>query len=366
MPHSGSVPHIAADLHTQILEHLSSAVVLLDRQLRPLYLNPAAEGLLAVSRQHACGQQFTDLLRDAAELAAAFRSALDTGVPFTQRQTTLVLATLHQSILVDISATPLPDKGLLLEMQAIDRLMRISREEAIVSSQQTARHLARGLAHEIKNPLGGIRGAAQLLARALPDPKLSEYTGIIIEEADRLRDLVDRMLGSQEPPQLAPVNIHEVLERVVSLIRAESGDAISFRRDYDISLPEIVGDRAQLLQALLNIARNAMQALAENAIVDACITLRTRVQRRFTIGKQVHRLVCRIDVIDNGPGIPQPMLDTIFYPMISGRAGGTGLGLAISQSIIARHRGLIECESTPAGSQFSLYIPLDNPQDMPT
>jgi two-component system nitrogen regulation sensor histidine kinase GlnL len=350
-----------ADTHLAplILDHLSSAVILLDEGLCSIYLNQAAEGLLAVSQQHACQQPFADLFRDADELVVAFRHALDTGTPFTQRQASLTLATLHQNLLVDISATPLPDKGLLLEMQAVDRLLRISREEAIVSSQQTTRHLARGLAHEIKNPLGGIRGAAQLLARALPDAGLTEYTRIIIEEADRLRDLVDRMLGSNEPPVLSAVNIHEVLERVLSLISAEFGDKVDCRRDYDPSMPDVMGDRGQLLQAVLNIVRNAMQSLKEHETQDAVITLRTRIQRRFTIGKYHHRLVCRVDIIDNGPGIPAEIQDTIFYPMISGRADGTGLGLAIAQSIIAQHRGLIECDSKSGSTRFSLYLPLD-------
>lgn len=353
--------HSPADsrLPALILDHLSSAVVLLDSALRPLYLNQAAEGLLAVSQQHACGQQFGDLLRDADELMTAFRQALATGVPFTQRQTSLTLATLHQSVLVDISATPLPNQGLLLEMQSMDRLLKISREEALVSSQQTSRHLARGLAHEVKNPLGGIRGAAQLLARELPDPALAEYTRIIIDEADRLRDLVDRMLGPHELPVLSMVNIHEVLERVLGIIRAEYGEAISLRRDYDPSLPDIEGDRSQLLQALLNILRNAVQALREHATPDAAITVITRVQRRFTIGKRQHKLVCRIDIVDNGPGIAPEMQDTIFYPMISGRADGTGLGLAIAQSIIAQHHGLVECDSVPGNTRFSIYLPLD-------
>lgn len=342
-----------------ILGHLSNAVVLLDKDLRFLYLNQAAEGLLAVSNQHAHGQFFSDLVRDTDDLKVAFLHALETGTPFTQRQASLTLGTLHQNILVDISATPLPEHSLLLEMQAMDRLVRISREEAIVSSQQTSRHLARGLAHEIKNPLGGIRGAAQLLARALPDAGLLEYTRIIIEEADRLRDLVDRMLGSHEPPVMLPVNIHEVLERVLSLIHAEYGELVTFQRDYDPSMPDVEGDRGQLLQALLNIVRNAIQSLRESNTPDAHITLRTRVQRRFTIGKRQHRLVCRVDVLDNGPGIPAEMQDTIFFPMISGRADGTGLGLAIAQSIMAQHQGMIECESVPGSTRFSLYLPLD-------
>lgn len=350
---------MADSLSPLILEHLSSAVVVLKHDLTVLYINQAAEGLLAVSLQHAKGQNFSDLVRDIDDLVVAFQQALQTGTPFTQRHMSWVLGALHTQVLVDISVTPLPTSKLLLEIQAIDRLLRISREEAIVSSQHTSRHLARGLAHEIKNPLGGIRGAAQLLARQLPDVSLTEYTRIIVEEADRLRDLVDRMLGAHEPSVLSPTNIHEVLERVLSLARAEYGDRIQFARDYDPSLPDIQGDRDQLLQALLNIVRNAIQALLENKTDAAKVILRTRVQRRFTIGKHQHRLVCRVDVIDNGPGIPADIQDTIFLPMISGRADGTGLGLAIAQSILAQHHGMIECESVPNNTCFSLYLPLD-------
>lgn len=343
----------------QLLDHLASAVVVLDQQLSVQYLNQAAEGLLDTSHQQAAGQNFFVLVREAQELRTAFYQALQTGVPFTQRQLTLVLNTVQTPLIVDVSATPLPEQRLLLEIQAVERLLRISREEALVSSQQTSRHMVRGMAHEIKNPLGGIRGAAQLLARELLDESLTEYTRIIIEEADRLRDLVDRMLGSHEPPALSATNIHEVLERVLSLMVMECEKRVAFARDYDPSIPDIQGDRDQLLQALLNIVRNAVQALLESGTENACISLRTRVQRHFTIGKHQFRLVCRVDVIDNGPGVPTDIQETIFLPMISGRADGTGLGLAIAQSILAQHRGLIECDSTPGNTRFSIYIPLD-------
>jgi two-component system nitrogen regulation sensor histidine kinase GlnL len=342
-----------------LLDQLSGAVVLLDAELRPLYLNPAAEGMLAVSRQHAAGHSLSELIRDGEVLIAALRETLASGTPFTQRQANLNLATLSQPVCVDVSATPLPGDRILLEMQSMDRMMRISREEALVSSHQTSKHLARGLAHEIKNPLGGIRGAAQLLAKVLPDPKYVEYTRVIIEEADRLRDLVDRMLGPQEPPVFTSVNIHEVLERVLVLLSVEAGGRVEFSRDYDPSMPELRGDRDQLLQAVLNVVRNAMQVLLDHPASSPCIRLRTRVQRYSTIGKRTHKLVCRLEVIDNGVGIPSEILSTIFYPMISGRANGTGLGLAISQTIIAQHQGLIECESQPGHTRFCIYLPLD-------
>ena len=218
----------------------------------------------------------------------------------------------------------------------------------------------RGLAHEIKNPLGGIRGAAQLLARELPDEGLRDYTNVIIEEADRLRNLVDRMLGSNKLPSLAMTNIHEVLERVASLIEAEAQGSITLVRDYDPSIPDLLIDREQLIQAVLNIVRNALQALsAQSDLRLGRISLRTRTLRQFTIGHTRHRLVVKMEIIDNGPGIPPALQETIFYPMVSGRPDGTGLGLAITQNIISQHQGLIECESHPGHTVFSIFLPLD-------
>ena len=251
--------------------------------------------------------------------------------------------------------------ALVLEIQPLDRMLRISREEGIFSSQQNTRALVRGLAHEIKNPLGGLRGAAQLLARELPDIALKDYTNIIIEEADRLRNLVDQMLGPHKVPEKKPLNVHEVVERVRHLLEAETQGQIHFVRDYDPSIPDLLGDKEQLIQAVLNIVRNAVEAMNGMAQKPPrpTILLRTRSLRQFTIGTQRHRLVAKIDIIDNGPGVPPDLLETIFLPMVSGRSDGTGLGLSISQSIINRHNGLIECHSQPGNTTFSLYIPLE-------
>jgi len=241
-----------------------------------------------------------------------------------------------------------------------DRLLRITKEEAQLSKQETTKLLVRGLAHEIKNPLGGIRGAAQLLSRELPEEHLKDYTNVIIEEADRLRNLVDRMLGSNKLPSLAMTNVHEVLERVCSLVDAESQGRITLVRDYDPSIPEVLVDREQMIQAVLNIVRNAMQALTSgNEAHMGRITLRTRALRQFTIGHTRHRLVVKTEIIDNGPGIPPELQDTLFYPMVSGRPDGTGLGLAITQNIISQHQGLIECESHPGHTVFSIFLPLE-------
>eukprot|EP01132_Coremiostelium_polycephalum_P023306 gene23306-27725_t len=220
--------------------------------------------------------------------------------------------------------------------------------------------LVRGLAHEIKNPLGGIRGAAQLLARELPDENLKDYTNVIIEEADRLRNLVDRMLGSNKLPSLAMTNVHEVLERVCQLVEAESQGCITLVRDYDPSIPDVLIDREQMIQAVLNIVRNAMQAISsQNELRLGRISLRTRALRQFTIGHVRHRLVTKVEIIDNGPGIPAELQETIFFPMVSGRPDGTGLGLAITQNIISQHQGLIECESHPGHTTFSIFLPLE-------
>jgi two-component system nitrogen regulation sensor histidine kinase GlnL len=253
------------------------------------------------------------------------------------------------------------DASVLMEVQAINYAERISKEEALISTHETTRELVRGLAHEIKNPLGGIRGAAQLLAKELPNSDLTDYTNVIIEEADRLHKLVDRLVGSRKLPELKPMNIHEVLERVRSLIEAEVVDKdIRVIRNYDPSIPDVMADSEQLIQAVLNIVRNAMQALETPNVRHSTgtIELTTRVLRNVTIGPTFHRLVARVEVIDNGPGIPDDLIGSIFYPMISGRAEGTGLGLSIAHSIITQHKGMIECNSKPGKTRFAMYIPV--------
>ena len=349
-------------LHRLLLDNLTTAVLLLDAELRLQYMNPAAEMLLAVSGQRNLGQFISELFTESPEALAALRQAVSQAHPFTKREATLTSLNGHSQT-VDYAVTPIPARRetlLLLEIHPRDRLLRITKEEAQLSKQETTKLLVRGLAHEIKNPLGGIRGAAQLLSRELHEPSLRDYTDVIIEEADRLRNLVDRMLGSNKLPSLSMTNIHEVLERVCSLVDLESQGRITLVRDYDPSIPDVLIDREQMIQAVLNIVRNAMQALAsQNDLHLGRITLRTRTLRQFTIGHTRHRLVCKVEIIDNGPGIPPELQDTIFYPMVSGRADGTGLGLAITQNIISQHQGLIECESHPGHTVFALFLPLE-------
>ena len=350
-------------LQRLLLDNLTTAVILLNEQLRLEYMNPASEMLLGMSGQRCQGLFITELFNEPEDGLQAMRNAVATAHPFTKREAQLLPAS-GQPLNVDYAATPIAGMGgplLLLELYPRDRLLRITKEEAQLSKQETTRQLVRGLAHEIKNPLGGIRGAAQLLERALPAEELKDYTRVIIEEADRLRNLVDRMLGSNKLLQMAPVSIHEVLERVSSLIAAETQGKLKLVRDYDPSIPEVNADREQLIQAVLNIVRNAMQAIdgQKGPHAPGRIILRTRTLRQFTIGHQRHRLVCRVEIIDNGPGIEPAFQETIFYPMVSGRAEGTGLGLAIAQNILNQHQGLIECESKPGRTVFSLFLPID-------
>ncbi|MCO1332728.1 nitrogen regulation protein NR(II) [Microbulbifer sp. OS29] len=343
----------------QLLDSLTSAVLVLDEKLSVCYLNNAAEDLLAASSARVNGLPLEQVVRESSSAHQTMREALRKSEKYTVRRASWHLNNLETRT-VDYSVSPVPELGLLLlEVQPMDRLLRIAREDALISAQETTRNLVRGMAHEVKNPLGGIRGAAQLLQRELPDPSLDEYTQIIIEEVDRLRNLVDRLLGPRQPVQLQPVNAHEVLERVAQLVDAECGGKLWIRRDYDPSIPDVPADSEQLIQALLNIARNAMQAIDESiGLSSGEMVLRTRIQRQFTIGRRNCPLVCRIEIEDNGPGIPEEIRERIFFPMISGRAEGSGLGLSISLNIINQHKGLIKCDSRPGRSVFQIYLPL--------
>lgn len=360
------VPHepYSSSFHSRILENLSSAVFLLNEDLKVCYANPAASILLQSGNKRILSSKLSRLFTQYEHtLFREFRAILENGHSYTQRDCEFAL---HNGapILVDCSVSPHvidDDRFLIIEMQAKDRLLRISREEQLHENQETAQILIRGFAHEVKNPLGGIRGAAQLLDAELTDPDHHEYTQVIMDESDRLRNLVDRMLGSNKALKKAETNIHEILERVCSLIHAESSGQIKIIRDYDPSIPEFLGDKSQLIQAFLNIAKNALQALSTQVEEgkEGIITLRTRALRQFTIGHSRHRLVLSVEIMDNGPGIPKEAIQNIFYPMISGRPDGTGLGLSITQSILTKHDGLVECESKLGETKFIVYLPLE-------
>ncbi len=340
-----------------VLENLSTAVLLFDAELRLMYLNPAAEALLELSNRQVCGESIERLFPGAELCSATLQQARSQRSRLVERETELLLSGERQ-VTVDCTVTPLFDAfpgEVLVELLPVDQQKRISREEQLSSQNATARALVRRLAHEIRNPLGGLRGAAQLLDRQLHDAELREYTGVIIDEADRLQSLMDRLLGPRTVPRIRPVNIHEATDRVAVLAAAESPHGVRFQRDYDPSLPEIEADLELLIQAILNVVRNAAQALRGRGLV----TIRTRAQRQVTIGQRRHRLALRVDVQDDGPGVPEELAETLFYPMVTGRAEGTGLGLSIAQNLINQHHGLIECTSKPGETVFSIVLPLE-------
>ena len=341
----------------RILDHLNTAILLFNKDLNLIYVNTAGEILLADSARHLVGMNAIELFKfsDPA-LLINLQQCLTMSETLVDRE--LILDRMGQSFTVNLSATPMVESDqvheILVELQRVDNHLRISKEEQLLSQQNTARLLVRGLAHEIKNPLGGLRGAAQLLALELADPELKEYTQIIIAESDRLQGLMDKLLGPNKPPDFKVINVHEVLERVRQLVEAESSGSLSIVCDYDPSIPDIRADRDLLIQAALNIAKNAVQALDGKGR----ITLKTRIQRNQTIGRQHHKLAVKVDIIDNGAGIDADIMERIFYPMITGRADGTGLGLSIAQSLINQHNGLIECHSEPGNTVFSILLPL--------
>lgn len=349
-----------------LLDQLASAVLVLDGALRIRYLNSATEMLFGASARRLMDTPLHALVSQGESLTERLLEALGSEAPYTEREMHLNLESMVEpaSVVVDCMVTPIRlmngARALVLELHQQDRHLRISREENLLTQQQASRAVVRGLAHEIKNPLGGLRGAAQLLDAEIHDPDLRDYTRVIMAEADRLQQLVDTLLGSNRLPRMVEVNVHEVMERVRTLVAAEGHPGISVRSDYDPSLPPLRADPDQLIQAVLNIVRNAIEAVLPQSQRrhPAEVVLSTRAQRQFTIGHHRHRLVIRVDVIDNGPGIPSEFAEQIFYPMVTGRAEGTGLGLSIAQDLIGRHGGAIECHSRPGETRFSIFLPL--------
>lgn len=347
--------------YRRILDNLTDAVLLFDASLSLVYINMSGEMLFAVSARHVLGSAAQSVFASSdSSLDADMRRVMESGASLTKRN--IVLALPSYPTTVNVSLTPILDDlspSVLVQVQQVDRHLRISMEEQLLAQQNAAKMLLRGLAHEIKNPLGGLRGAAQLLDQELGDEEQREYTRIIIEESDRLQSLVDRMLAPNQPPQISQLNIHRVLERVRQLVQVEAPPEVRLVRDYDPSIPNLYGDANQLIQAILNVVRNAAQAVGKRGE----IIIRTRIHRQVTIGHQRHPLVVKIDVIDDGPGIKPEIMNQIFYPMVTGRADGTGLGLSIAQSLISQHGGLVECSSLPGKTVFSIFLPLEKEHD---
>ncbi|MBI3777150.1 MAG: nitrogen regulation protein NR(II) [Gammaproteobacteria bacterium] len=356
MPHRHTSP---PELYRHLLEHQTTVVLWFDGLLNLQFINPAGEMMFAVSARRLRGMHARELFAGAEHILHGLERALASGHGFTEREVQITFQGGKVSTL-DTIVTPVNEpqlgSGLLVELMQLDRQLRITREENIIAQQSVSRALTRGLAHEIKNPLGGLRGAAQLLERELGDPALKEYTDVIIGEADRLQNLVDRMLGPNTIPKKDVISIHQILERVRQLVSVEVPTQVKLVRDYDPSIPDLTADPDQLIQAVLNIVRNAAQAVGERGE----IVLRTRTLRQYTLGQQRHKLVIKVDVIDNGPGITPDMMESMFYPMVTGRPDGTGLGLSIAQAIINQHGGLIECASEPGNTRFTLLLPLQH------
>ncbi|GAB3415367.1 nitrogen regulation protein NR(II) [Massilia agilis] len=344
------------------LELLASAVLLVDGEGAVRYANPAAENLIETSHKQLTRSTLLTLFSNGAELAGLCREAL--AHRWSDRRQDLTLErTGREPLHVHTIVSSAGENEVVIELRENVQQKKLDREERMLDQSQANKELIRNLAHEIKNPLGGIRGAAQLLELELPPAhaaELSEYTQVIIKEADRLQVLVDRLLAPHRRPHIVgDVNIHEVCERVRSLIQAEFPTGLTIKRDYDTSIPEFRGDREQLIQTVLNIAHNAAQALAPRiAAGDAEIILRTRVARQVTLAKVRYGLALDLHIIDNGPGIAPEIRDRMFYPLVSGRSGGSGLGLTLAQTFVQQHMGVIECESRPGLTDFRILLPL--------
>ncbi len=335
------------------MRSLSTAVVILDAQLRIIFVNHSAENLLGASERHLLHQTIGDVLVPGEELIDLCNRALETGLGFRLRD--YGCRAWSRPLILDCRLNPYAEgRSLLLEMNDTTFEKRLRQESELIAQQKVSRTIVRQLAHEVKNPLGGMRGSAQLLQRQLNNGPLTQYTRVIIDEVDRLAALVDSILVPSGQLNLQMCNPHQVTEHVAKLIEAEKPSQVSIVRDYDPSLPPIEVDRNQLIQALLNIVRNALSAVEDNGL----ITIRTRALHNVNLGQQWHRLVLCIECEDNGPGIPADLLDNIFYPLVSGR-GSSGLGLTIAQDLVANHQGLVEVESEPGQTRFCLRIPYD-------
>ncbi|KNE76276.1 Nitrogen regulation protein NtrB [Candidatus Burkholderia crenata] len=369
-PPDNSLSDAAALVATHLLpgmEALPTVVLVLDKlSLKIAFANPSAEAMLERSRKQLAQISWPELFANADELVTTIASIADHRFNATHLDAVLERPgrePLHvHAIVAYLEVAP---NYVLLELFENERHLKTDREERIHDLTAVNKQLIRNLAHEIKNPLGGIRGAAQLLEFELGARErdhLREYTQVIVKESDRLQTLVDRLLAPHRHPHIVgDVNIHEVCERVRAVILAEFPRGLTLDRDYDVSMPDLRGDKEQLIQALLNIVRNAAEALRERISQgDARIELRTRIARKVTIGKRLHKLALDLHITDNGPGIPEEIRDRIFYPLVSGREDGSGLGLTLAQTFVQQHDGLIEVESKPGGcTEFTILLPFE-------
>lgn len=356
--------------HEHLIDSLSIAVIALDRQRRIVLLNLAAESMLGCSRRIALGQPINKICPLPDSLVSQIDDVILNRQTLITRQLQIPTRNL-QTAIVDCIVSPMEDNAdevqeplVLLELIDIDRQHKIAQERALFEQQERSQRMLRGVAHEVLNPLGGIRGAAQLLEQELGRSKLTEYTGLLIKEADRLQNLMQKMLGPNKRPEISANNIHEILDYVSQLLLIDNPGNIATKTDYDPSIPNLLCDREKLVQVFINLFSNALHALSEgrsSATTDdnPQVTLRTRVERNFTIRGQLKRLICKVQVIDNGPGLDAELKDTLFFPLVSGRPNGTGLGLSIAQSLVVQHGGIIECHSQPGHTVFEVTLPIE-------
>ncbi|THB68670.1 MAG: PAS domain-containing sensor histidine kinase [Gammaproteobacteria bacterium] len=347
---------ITESLEKEHFNYLNTAVIVIDDNLKVACMNNAAEFLIGLSEKQLCGIPLSTIIKNGQEMITAIESAATDKSSFTARSKELEFVT-GRNVTSDYTVGFLPGEGILLELNQVDHHLRITRDE-INHAQSSAMHkMVKNLAHEVRNPLGGLRGAAQLLEKELDDPDLREYTRIIISEADRLKELVSRILGdSKIAHEKIEINIHQLLERVRQLCIAEGLNGIEIKDDYDPSIPPVNAYADQLIQAILNIVRNALEALNSNGR----IIFRTRVVRQVIIGNVKHKLAMKIDIQDNGPGIAEDIKENLFLPTITTKENGTGLGLSIAQSIIYQHKGIIECNEVDGETVFSIFLPLED------
>ena len=351
----------STELETQLLlNSLNTALVMVDEQLNIAFANHAGEALFETGKKQLIGHPLSDFFMPGSIETTRLRAAMRRGEDFTENEMRLTFRD-GRNVMTDLTVTNLQMEDgphLLFEVKKIDQQKRISRENLQNAQHYAARELIRGLAHEIKNPLGGIRGAAQLLEKELSEEH-KEFTRMIIEQSDRLRNLVDRLLGPNSLPRFEECNVHQSLEKVRSLMRVDSDTPITIIRDYDPSIPNLRIDPDMIQQAVLNIVRNSVQALTEHKTPNPQIRLVTRIERQMTIQTKRHALVAKLRIVDNGPGIPTEIKDTLFYPMVSSKQNGSGLGLSISQTLINHHGGKIDVESHPGLTEFVIYIPIE-------
>jgi len=352
-------------MNVDALDLLATSVLLINERGDIEHANAASEDMFGRSRRQLVGQRAAALFEQPDDLVASIARAAS-GRFADVRQSALVPRLAGHSVEVSVTSVALSGQPwpVLIEVREIEQRLLADRNHRLVEEIETHRQLLRNLAHEVKNPLGGLRGAAQLLEAELPDASLTEYTQVIISEADRLQALVDRLIGPQRVPlQSKPVNIHEICERVCALLQGEFRDAVHLVRDYDASMPDVPGDAARLMQAVLNVARNGAQELSQQArsLADpmASVTFRTRIARQVMLAHRQHRMGLVLSIIDNGPGVPDDIRDRLFHPLVTGRAGGTGLGLSLAQDFVQQHGGIIEFDSRPGCTEFRIVLPLE-------